>query len=57
MKSALNSDLIYEVLSVVEEIPEGRVAKSIEKQMTDVSGMITDECGISFLTGIIIQSF
>ena len=31
MKSALNSDLIYEVLSVVEEIPEGRVAKSIGK--------------------------
>ena len=26
MKSALNTDLIYEVLSVVEEIPEGRVA-------------------------------
>ena len=26
MKSVLNTDLIYEVLSVVEEIPEGRVA-------------------------------
>jgi len=26
MKSTLNSDLIYEVLSVVEEIPEGHVA-------------------------------
>ena len=26
MKSILNTDLIYEVLSVVEEIPEGRVA-------------------------------
>ena len=26
MKNALNEDLIYEVLSVVEEIPEGRVA-------------------------------
>ena len=26
MKRTLNSDLIYEVLSVVEEIPEGRVA-------------------------------
>ncbi|MCR5297264.1 MAG: MGMT family protein [Clostridiales bacterium] len=26
MKSVLNADLIYEVLSVVEEIPEGRVA-------------------------------
>ena len=26
MKSVLNPDLIYEVLSVVEEIPEGRVA-------------------------------
>ena len=25
-KSVLNTDLIYEVLSVVEEIPEGRVA-------------------------------
>lgn len=25
-KRALNTDLIYEVLSVVEEIPEGRVA-------------------------------
>ena len=26
MKRVLNADLIYEVLSVVEEIPEGRVA-------------------------------
>ena len=26
MKHVLNTDLIYEVLSVVEEIPEGRVA-------------------------------
>ena len=26
MKNVLNTDLIYEVLSVVEEIPEGRVA-------------------------------
>ena len=26
MKKVLNTDLIYEVLSVVEEIPEGRVA-------------------------------
>jgi methylated-DNA-protein-cysteine methyltransferase-like protein len=26
MKSVLNTDLIYEVLSVVEEIPEGSVA-------------------------------
>ena len=26
MKNSLNTDLIYEVLSVVEEIPEGRVA-------------------------------
>ena len=26
MKSVLNKELIYEVLSVVEEIPEGRVA-------------------------------
>lgn len=26
MKSVLNTDLVYEVLSVVEEIPEGRVA-------------------------------
>ena len=26
MKTVLNGDLIYEVLSVVEEIPEGRVA-------------------------------
>ncbi len=26
MSSVLNADLIYEVLSVVEEIPEGRVA-------------------------------
>ena len=26
MKSVLNTDLIYEVLSVVEEIPEGHVA-------------------------------
>ncbi len=26
MKSVLNADLIYEVLSVVEEIPEGHVA-------------------------------
>ena len=26
MRSVLNADLIYEVLSVVEEIPEGRVA-------------------------------
>ena len=26
MKSVLDTDLIYEVLSVVEEIPEGRVA-------------------------------
>ena len=26
MKNTLNTDLIYEVLSVVEEIPEGRVA-------------------------------
>ena len=26
MKNILNTDLIYEVLSVVEEIPEGRVA-------------------------------
>ena len=26
MKHGLNTDLIYEVLSVVEEIPEGRVA-------------------------------
>lgn len=26
MKSVLNTDLIYEVLSVVAEIPEGRVA-------------------------------
>ena len=26
MKKILNDDLIYEVLSVVEEIPEGRVA-------------------------------
>ena len=26
MKNVLNADLIYEVLSVVEEIPEGRVA-------------------------------
>ena len=26
MKNVLNSDLIYEILSVVEEIPEGRVA-------------------------------
>ncbi len=26
MKNVLNMDLIYEVLSVVEEIPEGRVA-------------------------------
>ena len=26
MKSVLNTDLIYEVLSVVEEIPEGRVS-------------------------------
>ena len=26
MKGTLNEDLIYEVLSVVEEIPEGRVA-------------------------------
>ena len=26
MKNVLNGDLIYEVLSVVEEIPEGRVA-------------------------------
>ena len=26
MKRVLNTDLIYEVLSVVEEIPEGRVA-------------------------------
>ena len=26
MKGVLNRDLIYEVLSVVEEIPEGRVA-------------------------------
>ena len=25
-KNILNTDLIYEVLSVVEEIPEGRVA-------------------------------
>ena len=81
MKSTLNSDLIYEVLSVVEEIPEGRVAtygqiarltgrdrnarligrilsmSAYYGQYPDVSGMITDECGISFLTGIIIQSF
>ena len=26
MKKTLNDDLVYEVLSVVEEIPEGRVA-------------------------------
>lgn len=26
MRNSLNTDLIYEVLSVVEEIPEGRVA-------------------------------
>ena len=26
MRNVLNTDLIYEVLSVVEEIPEGRVA-------------------------------
>ena len=26
MKKVLNTDLIYEILSVVEEIPEGRVA-------------------------------
>lgn len=26
MKNVLNTDLIYEILSVVEEIPEGRVA-------------------------------
>ncbi len=26
MKKVLNTDLVYEVLSVVEEIPEGRVA-------------------------------
>lgn len=26
MKKVLNEDLVYEVLSVVEEIPEGRVA-------------------------------
>ncbi len=28
MKRALNEDLIFEVLSVVEEIPEGNVAKN-----------------------------
>ena len=26
MKNVLNTDLVYEVLSIVEEIPEGRVA-------------------------------